>query len=125
MMMCTNTTLKHGAPRRPTPRPTTLAIALTLLAGTGVAAGGVQTAVAVSQRPHALGTVRYRVSSPAPQTHYLEVEASVPTDRKPEIELTMPVWTPGSYLVREYARNVEGVAARGPAGQPLAIDKTR
>ena len=25
----------------------------------------------------------------------------------------MAVWTPGSYLVREYARNVEGVAAQG------------
>jgi predicted metalloprotease with PDZ domain len=95
------------------------------LVGIGPAAGGEQTGVAVSQRVHALPAVRYRVSFPAPQTHYLEVEASVPTDRKPEIELTMPVWTPGSYLVREYARNVESVAARGPAGQPLAIDKTR
>jgi predicted metalloprotease with PDZ domain len=80
--------------------------------------------------PRTLAAVQYRLSFPAPQTHYLEVEATVPTDRKPEIELTMPVWTPGSYLVREYARNVENVSAR-PAGaqsgqgQTLAIEKTR
>ena len=69
--------------------------------------------------------VHYRVSFPAPQTHYVEVEATFPTDRKPALEVTMPVWTPGSYLVREYSRNVENVAAKGPAGQALEIDKSR
>jgi predicted metalloprotease with PDZ domain len=82
-----------------------------------------------SQRPpqasRGLEPVRYRVSFPAPRTHYLEVEATFPTDRKPEIDLTMAVWTPGSYLVREYERNVENVAARGPNGQTLALAKTR
>jgi predicted metalloprotease with PDZ domain len=34
----------------------------------------------------------------------------------------MAVWTPGSYLVREYERNVERVAATA-AGRPLAIEK--
>lgn len=57
--------------------------------------------------------IRYTLSFPAPQTHYVEVTASVPTGRRPDVELMMPVWTPGSYLVREYARNVEGVTARG------------
>ena len=28
----------------------------------------------------------------------------------------MAVWTPGSYLVREFERNVEGVAAPTPTG---------
>ena len=37
----------------------------------------------------------------------------------------MTVWTPGSYLVREYERNVENLAARGPNGQALAFEKTR
>ena len=44
--------------------------------------------------------------SPHPHTHYLEITASVPAG-KPQVELFMAVWTPGSYLVREYARNVE------------------
>lgn len=37
----------------------------------------------------------------------------------------MPVWTPGSYLVREYARNVEDVRAFGNGGAALTIVKSR
>ena len=69
--------------------------------------------------------IRYTLRFPAPQTHYVEVEATVPTDGKPEVELMMAVWTPGSYLVREYARNVEGLSAKTPEGKSLTIEKTR
>ncbi len=68
--------------------------------------------------------ISYTLRFPAPQTHYVEVEARFPTGGRPEIELSMAVWTPGSYLVREYARNVEGVAAATAAGEPLAVEKT-
>ena len=64
-------------------------------------------------------SVRYTVSFPAPQTHYAVVEAQFPTGGQASIELFMPVWTPGSYMVREYSRNVEGV--KGPG----AVVKTR
>ena len=63
--------------------------------------------------------LRYTLTFPAPHTHYVEVEAHVPTDRHPVVELDMAVWTPGSYLVREYARNVEQVTAEG-GGKTLA-----
>ena len=59
----------------------------------------------------ALDPIRYTLRFPAPHTHYVNVEASSPTAGRPEVELMMAVWTPGSYLVREYARNVEGLAA--------------
>ena len=36
----------------------------------------------------------------------------------------MAVWTPGSYLVREYPRHVEGLAAKAAAGRDLAVAKT-
>src|SRR5687768_16394078 len=68
--------------------------------------------------------LRYTLSFPAPQTHYLEVSAAVPTDRRPEVELMMAVWTPGSYLVREYERNVEAVTAAGPDGRALTVVKS-
>ena len=41
------------------------------------------------------------------------VEADFPSDGRASIDLFMPVWTPGSYLVREYARNVEDVKGPG------------
>jgi len=69
--------------------------------------------------------IRYTLNFPAPQTHYVEITATVPTGGRREVELMMPVWTPGSYLVREYARNVEAVTAAGPDGRPLDVDKSK
>ncbi len=68
--------------------------------------------------------ISYTLRFPAPQTHYVEVEARVPTDGRPEIELMMAVWTPGSYILREYARTVEEVTAATEQGEPLSIEKT-
>ena len=67
--------------------------------------------------------IRYTLSFPAPHTHYVEVAAEVPTGRRPDVELMMAVWTPGSYLVREYERNVEAVVATGADGRSLAVSK--
>jgi predicted metalloprotease with PDZ domain len=72
-----------------------------------------------------LEPVRYTVSFPAPHTHYIEVEATYPTERRPHIDLMMAVWTPGSYLIREYERHVEALTAADPARSPLAVEKTR
>lgn len=80
-------------------------------------------APALAQAP-ATEPIRYTVSFPAPQTHYVEVSAVVPTGRQPQIELMMAVWTPGSYMVREYSRHVEGLTATGAAGRALTVDKS-
>ena len=68
--------------------------------------------------------ISYTLRFPAPQTHYVEVEASVPTDGRPEVELMMAVWTPGSYLVREYSRHIETVSAVSEGGETLPVEKT-
>jgi predicted metalloprotease with PDZ domain len=69
--------------------------------------------------------IRYTLLFPAPQTHYVEVEARVPASGRSDVELMMAVWTPGSYLVREFARHVEEISARGTDGKPLEISKVR
>ncbi len=69
--------------------------------------------------------LRYTVKFPEPQTHYAEIVVDVPTDGRPAVTLMMPVWTPGSYLVREYARHVENFSARGADGKALEVSKTR
>ncbi|HVD91623.1 MAG TPA: PDZ domain-containing protein [Vicinamibacterales bacterium] len=79
--------------------------------------------VAAVARADSRDPIRYTLRFPAPQTNYLEVEAVVPTDGRPSVEMFMAVWTPGSYLIREYARNVEGVSASA-GGRGLAIEKT-
>jgi predicted metalloprotease with PDZ domain len=68
--------------------------------------------------------IRYTLSFPAPHTHYIEVSANVPTAGRQQVELMMAVWTPGSYLVREFERNVESISASGQNGQALRVDKS-
>jgi predicted metalloprotease with PDZ domain len=67
--------------------------------------------------------IRYTLSFPAPHTHYVEVTALVPASG-PSVEMMMAVWTPGSYLVREYARHVEAVSAESPSRGDLLVEKT-
>jgi predicted metalloprotease with PDZ domain len=69
--------------------------------------------------------IDYTVSFPAPHTHYVDVVAEVPTDGAAKIELMMAVWTPGSYLVREFARHVENVRGQAPDGAALSVVKTQ
>ncbi|WP_408890878.1 M61 family metallopeptidase [Myxococcus faecalis] len=64
--------------------------------------------------------VRYRVSLPRPHTHLLEVEATFP-EAEATLDARMPVWTPGSYLVREFARHVQDVTASTGDGTPLPV----
>ena len=67
--------------------------------------------------------IRYTLSFPAPHTHYVEVAAEIPTGRRSDVELMMAVWTPGSYLIREYERHVEAVTAAAPDGASLRVAK--
>ena len=67
--------------------------------------------------------IRYTLSFPAPHTHYVEVSAAVPTGGQAQVELMMAVWTPGSYLVREFERHVEALTATDPQGRAMEVDK--
>lgn len=52
--------------------------------------------------------ITFQVSFTEPQAHYADVEMNIHNVKTAEIVLKMPVWAPGSYLVREFAKNVEG-----------------
>ncbi len=53
------------------------------------------------------GSLEYIVSMPKPFTHYFDVQIQLKNYKGNEVEFKMPVWTPGSYLIREYPKNVE------------------
>jgi predicted metalloprotease with PDZ domain len=68
--------------------------------------------------------VRYVLSLPDPETHLAHVTVEVPVERSAaSIDLTMPAWCPGSYLIRDYARFVRDLGAFGPDGSALAVRK--
>jgi predicted metalloprotease with PDZ domain len=73
----------------------------------------------------ALPQVDYQVSMPQPSNHLFEVELTVARWSANFLEVRLPVWTPGSYLVREYARHVQDFQALDAAGQPLPWRKLR
>lgn len=55
--------------------------------------------------------ISYEVSMSAPHTHYYEVKMSVQGYDKEYFDIQMPTWSPGSYLIREYSKNVEELSA--------------
>lgn len=68
--------------------------------------------------------INFTVSMSKPYTHLLEVEMRLSAARLPaEVNLVMPVWTPGSYLVREFARHVQDFAAMDEGGHALLWHK--
>ena len=67
--------------------------------------------------------VNYQVSFPDSKAHYVNVEMNIDAGKAENINLKMPVWTPGSYLVREFARHVEGFEA-SQNGKNLSWKKT-
>lgn len=69
-------------------------------------------------------SVRYHLSMPKPQNHYFEVEMTISDYKAKQLEVRMPVWAPGSYLVREFAKNVNRVKAVDGTGKELMVSKT-
>jgi predicted metalloprotease with PDZ domain len=65
----------------------------------------------------------YTVKFPEPETHYAEVEMTVPTGRRDSINLMMAVWSPGFYRIENYANRVERLAARTPEGKALDVQQ--
>ncbi|WP_254070886.1 M61 family metallopeptidase [Pedobacter sp. L105] len=55
--------------------------------------------------------IDFEVSFKEPQAHYVEVQMNISGLAKDYIDVKMPVWAPGSYLIREFSKNVEGFAA--------------
>ncbi|MFM7312469.1 MAG: M61 family peptidase, partial [Cyanobium sp.] len=76
--------------------------------------------------------IRLQLTIPEPGNHLVSVEMRL-QPRLAQLCLQMPAWTPGSYLIRDYVRNLEGLEVRqgdlavplerlGPACWRLAVD---
>jgi predicted metalloprotease with PDZ domain len=69
--------------------------------------------------------IQYRIDLADAAAHRYRVHLTVPAPAA-EQRLSLPVWIPGSYMVREFGRHLGGLQARqGRAGVPLEqLDKT-
>jgi predicted metalloprotease with PDZ domain len=66
--------------------------------------------------------LRYAVRIAAPAQHLAEIELRFPVDAD-AVDVTLPAWCPGSYLIRDYARFVRDLAASGDDGAPRTATK--
>lgn len=101
---------------------TRLLLGLALL----VASASISTS-AQDKPPGAPPEIAFTVAMPKPHTHLLDVEVRIKhgaaEQSANEAVLVMPVWTPGSYLIREFERHVQDFAALDAAGKPLPWEK--
>ena len=68
--------------------------------------------------------ISYTVSMERPQSHYYQVEMDLSGFKEKELNVKMPIWAPGSYLAREFAKNVNLVTATDGKGNKLKVKKT-
>lgn len=66
--------------------------------------------------------IRYRLSFTQYYQHLIEV--NIRFQAQPQQKIWLPTWIPGSYLIREFARHIEGVSACAVQdGQAIALKK--
>ena len=58
----------------------------------------------------------YRVTPARPAAHIFAVELSIPNPGDDAVTLSLPAWIPGSYMIRDFARNIVSIAAEDAAG---------
>ncbi|NYT85042.1 M61 family metallopeptidase [Pollutimonas harenae] len=68
-------------------------------------------------------TLLYSVTPFDPSGHRLKVQLTIANPDPDGQELTMPAWIPGSYLIRDFSRQIETLQASSRR-KPIAITKT-
>ena len=67
--------------------------------------------------------IKHLIQMPIPHSHYFEVTTTLDVSKEHGkfIDLKMAAWNPGSYLIREFAKNVEQVSAQsGNVNLPIS-----
>ena len=67
--------------------------------------------------------IHYKVDARDHRLNCLKVEMLL-TPGKGEVELSMPVWSPGAYHVEDYAKHIVEIEAFSASGRKLRLEKT-
>lgn len=66
---------------------------------------------------------KYFVEITDPHKHYVHVRLELERQDNDKIRFFMPSWSPGSYLMREYARHVRKLKVQAKSGRALYFEK--
>lgn len=81
------------------------------------------TAIRPANLSNTAPAIHYQVAMPQPESHLFEVELRVENWQNAVLDLKMPVWTPGSYLVREYSKHLQNFSSTSSDGESLNWQK--
>ncbi|MBK1716562.1 M61 family metallopeptidase [Thiocystis violacea] len=65
----------------------------------------------------------YHVRPAFPKAHRFAIEIRIPRPPASRVTFSMPAWIPGSYMIRDFARNLQGLSAVDAQGQSLRLEK--
>lgn len=69
-------------------------------------------------------SLHYQLSIYSWQQHLFDVILTVPSHESQTLSLTLPSWIPGSYMVRDFAKNIVSLAAKNTeSDEPIACAK--
>lgn len=68
--------------------------------------------------------INYKLSMPNPNDHYFHVQMELSNFKDRVLQVKLPVWAPGSYMVREFSKHINLVQAKNENGKALKIKKT-
>jgi len=68
--------------------------------------------------------IRYSIVPKQPAAHLFEVTVTVADPDPSGQRFMLPVWIPGSYMVREFARNIVTLRAVNESGRKVRVEKT-
>jgi predicted metalloprotease with PDZ domain len=68
-------------------------------------------------------TIRYDICPIDPHAHLFNVRMCFHPQGS-TFSLGLPVWIPGSYMIREFARHIVQIEAHGAQGMPIVLQKT-
>jgi len=68
-------------------------------------------------------SIQYRIVPRQPGAHLFEISCTIPHPDPAGQIVSLPAWIPGSYMIREFARNIVWLKANAN-GQPIKAEKT-
>lgn len=68
-------------------------------------------------------SLQYKVSVASITKHLFEVELVIPETESTSLTLELPAWIPGSYMIRDFAKNIVYVTAENSHGESIPFEK--
>ncbi len=81
--------------------------------------------MAASRATRNAASIHHSVDCTATDTHHVRVTTRFRGFDGEALVAALPNWTPGSYMIRDYARHVRTIVARDLRGHPLPCEKVR